>query len=257
MKDFIKVIKEINRKLGFLLFFEVTLDAAIFFLIIFLLLSLVNLYPTMAVIPTFFYFAIRLYLNSKSDKRKMVESKYAPLKEKLRTAADNYKKQNQVVDELEEEVVNDLRNIGPGSFVQTKAISYKIFSAILLSFVIVFATTLNLYVVDISLVFGEIPELLEKLDPRKIDNSALGEINESEDIYGDSKLAVLGNEEIDIKIKPVNYEVNVREEGDVEEKQFDEIFPSDVAVEQSSSFEEDIPEEQQELVKNYFNKLTS
>ena len=68
-------------------------------------------------------------------------------------------------------------------------------------------------------------------------------------------LAVLGNEEIDIRIKPTNYEVNVREEGDVEQKQFDEIFPREVAVEQASAFEEKIPEEQQELVKSYFNKL--
>ena len=92
---------------------------------------------------------------------------------------------------------------------------------------------------------------------RKSDNTLLGEINESEDIYGDSKLAILGNEQIDIKISPVNYEVNVREEGDVEQKQFDEIFPREIAVEQASAFEERIPEEQQELVKNYFNKLAN
>jgi hypothetical protein len=47
----------------------------------------------------------------------------------------------------------------------------------------------------------------------------------------------------------------VREEGDIDQKQFNEIFPSEVNVEQSSAFEEKIPEEQQELVKKYFDKL--
>ena len=70
-------------------------------------------------------------------------------------------------------------------------------------------------------------------------------------------MATLGDNPVDIKIKPVNYQVNVREEGDVEKKQFDEMFPNEVAIEQSSSSDEHIPEEQQELVKNYFNKLAN
>ncbi|MBN4049159.1 hypothetical protein JYT91_00930 [archaeon AH-315-M20] len=257
MKNFIKVIKEINRTLNFLIIFETTINATIFFLVVYLLLSLINLYPILALIPAIVYFISRLYINSKTDKRKVVESKYEPLKEKLRTAADNYKEENPVVNELQDEVVQELKHVGLSSFISTKQISRKILTTILLSFAIVFATTLNLYIVDLNKFLANLPEYIGNINPLKIaDNTLLGEINESEDIYGDSKLAILGNREIDIRIKPVNYEINVREEGDVEQKQFDEIFPSDVNIEQSSAFEENIPEEQQQLVKNYFNKLT-
>jgi hypothetical protein len=201
---------------------------------------------------------VKLDVSFKSDKRKIVESKYEPLKEKLRTAADNINEENPVVNELEEEVVYDLKHVGLSSFIQTKHISYKIFTTVFLSFAIVLATTLNLYIVDLNIFLGNIPDVIDNFRiGKRGDNTLLGEINESEDIYGDSKLAVLGNEEIDIKIKPVNYEVNVREEGDLEQKQFDEIFPREVAVEQASAFEERIPEEEQELVKNYFNKLAN
>ena len=255
MKNFIKVIKEINKTLNFLIIFEAILNATIFFLIVYLLLSLVNLFPISALIPAIIYFAMRLYANSKKDKRIIVESKYGPLKEKLRTAADNIMEENPVVNELEEEVVQDLKHVGLSSFIQTKRVSYKIFVTIVLSFAIVFATTLNLYIVDLTDFLINVPDLLEKIDPRRADNTFIGEINESEDIYGDSKLAVLGEKQIDIKIQPVNYEVNIREEGDVEQKQFDEIFPREVNIEQASAFEEKIPEEQQELIKNYFNKL--
>ena len=255
MKNFIKAIKEINSTLNFLIIFESILNSVIFFLVVYFLLSLVNLFPISAIIPAIIYFAIRLRVNFKSDKRKIVESKYEPLKEKLRTAADNVNKENPVVNELEEEVVYDLKHVGLSSFIHTKQISYKIFTTILLSFAIVLATTMNLYIVDLNKFLSNFPEFLENINPRRADNILLGEINESENIYGDSKLAILGNQEIDIKIRPVNYEVNVREEGDVEQKQFDEIFPREVAVEQSSAFEEKIPEEEQELVKSYFNKL--
>ncbi|MCH8003936.1 MAG: hypothetical protein IH934_04880 [Nanoarchaeota archaeon] len=257
MKIFIKAIKEINRTLNFIMVFESILNAAIFFLVVYFLLSLVNLFPILAIIPTIIYFVMRLYTNSKIDKRKIVESKYGPLKEKLRTAADNVKKENPVVNELEEEVMYDLKQVGLSSFIQTKQVYYKIFATIILSFAIVAATTLDLYIVDLGLFISNLPEIIDNINPRKSDNVLLGEINESDDIYGKSKLAILGNQQIDIRITPVNYEVNVREEGDVEQKQFDEIFPKEIAVDQASAFEEKIPEEEQELVKSYFNKLAN
>ncbi|MEK6869463.1 MAG: hypothetical protein AABX74_04490, partial [Nanoarchaeota archaeon] len=222
---------------------------------VYLILSIVNLYPILALIPAAIYFALRLYSGSKMDKRKIVESKYEPLKEKLRTAADNIKEDNPVVNELEEEVVHDLKNVGLSSFIQTKEVSSKLFATIALSFVIVLITTMNLYIIDLNnFLSTTMPEYLKGI-PKLANNPLLGEINESNDIYGNSQLAVLGNEQIDIRISPVNYEVSVREEGDVEQKQFNEIFPSDVDVEQASAFEENIPEEQQELVKKYFDKL--
>ena len=258
MKNFINVIKEIHKTLNFIIIFETILNAVIFFLVVYFLLSLVNLFPILALIPALVYFAARLYVNSKRDERRIVEGKYEPLKEKLRTAADNIREENPVVNELEEEVIQDLKHVGLSSFVQTKRIYYKIFTTIFLSFAIVLATTLNLYIVDLNDLFSNIPGVIDNFRIGKRGNNILlGEINESEGIYGDSKIAVLGNKEIDIKIRPVNYVVNVREEGDVEQKQFDEIFPREVAVEQASAFEERIPEEEQELVKNYFNKLAN
>ena len=115
MKSFIKVIKEINKTLNFLFIFETILNAVIFFLVVYFLMSLVNLFPILALIPAIIYFAMRLYANSKRDKRKIVESKHEPLREKLRTAADNVNEENIVVNELEEEVIHDLDHMGLSS----------------------------------------------------------------------------------------------------------------------------------------------
>ena len=254
MKNFIKAVKEINRTLNFITVFDILLNSAIFFLVVYFLLSLVNLFPMFAIVPVVVYFVLRLAVKSRRDKRKMVESKYEPLKEKLRTAVDNIREENPVVNELEDDVMHDLKHVGLSSFIQTKQVMLKIFSVIILSFAIVFATEMGFYIVDLNEFLSNVPDFLDGIS-RRADNVMLGEINESQGIYGKSKLAVLGNDEIDIRIKPTNYEVNVREGGDVEQKQFDEIFPREVAVEQASAFEEKIPEEQQELVKSYFNKL--
>jgi len=122
MKNFINVIKEIHKTLNFIIIFETILNAVIFFLVVYFLLSLVNLFPILALIPALVYFAARLYVNSKRDERRIVEGKYEPLKEKLRTAADNIREENPVVNELEEEVIQDLKHVGLSSFVQTKRI---------------------------------------------------------------------------------------------------------------------------------------
>ena len=254
MKNFIKAVKEINSTLNFITVFDLLLNSAIFFLVVYFLLSLVNLFPMFAIVPVAVYFVLRLAVKSRRDKRKMVESKYEPLKEKLRTAVDNIREENPVVNELEDDVMHDLKHVGLSSFIQTKQVMLKIFSVIILSFAIVFATEMGFYIVDLNEFLSNVPDFLDGIS-RRADNVMLGEINESQGIYGKSKLAVLGNDEIDIRIKPTNYEVNVREGGDVEQKRFDEIFPREVAVEQASAFEEKIPEEQQELVKSYFNKL--
>jgi len=259
MKNFKKVIKEINRTLNFLIFFQDFVNTCIIFLSIYLLLSLINLYPILAIVPAVVYFFIKLFVNVRKDKRLAVESKYEPLREKLRTAADNMQTENLVVNELQEDVIHDLKQVGLSSFLDTRRLSYKVFFIILLSFSIVLITTSDLYIVDINKFITELPEKFSFIDPggKKGLNLELGNINESDNIYGNSKLAVLGNQEIDIKIKPINYEINVKEYGDAEQKEFKELFPSDINIEQGSAFEEDIPEEQQELVKNYFNKLAN
>jgi hypothetical protein len=257
MKNFLLALKEIDKTLGFLISVENILNTILLFLGVYLLLSIVNLYPILAVLPALVYFIIKARISLKEDKRVIVEGKYMSLREKLRTAADNVEKENPVVDELEEEVIEDLKNVNLSSFVKTKGLTYRIFGAILLSFAIVFITTSNLYIVDLNKFLGLLPDAIDGLTKKISDNKELTELNESQGIYGQSSLATLGDDQIDIKISPANYEVNVRGEGDVEQRQFDEVFPTEVNIGQSSASEEKIPEEQQELVKSYFNKLAN
>ena len=233
MKDFIKVVKEIERTLDFFIIFDSILNAALFFLAVYFFLALINLYPIMAVIPAVIYFLIRMFVNLRQDKRKIVESKYAPLREKLRTAADNVNVDNPVVNELDGEVMTELKNVGLSSFIQTNKVSYKILAGIFLSFAIVLTTMMNLYVVDISSFLNHLPDALEKMGHKKADIVLTPNTSDDSNIYGESKLALLGDNQVDIRIKPVNYEVNVKEDGNAEQKQFDEISPKDIAVKQA------------------------
>lgn len=257
MKKFNELIKEINRTLNQLILFDVLVNTILLFLIVYLVLALFNLYPILSIVPSAIYFLISATKKLSFNKMKAVEGKYFHLKERLRTAADNMQKQNAVVNELQEEVIHDVKRVGISSFLDPKNLSIKIFVSVILAFTIVFISTMNLAFLDVENLLKQIPEYIENNPIRNPGQTfAFDDVNLSEDLYGEEDIALLGNEKINIKIQPSNFKVSVKEGGEIEEKQFDEIAADNVFVESSEVFEENIPTEERELVKTYFKKIT-
>lgn len=253
MKNFSNVVKEINRTLNQIIFFENMVNTTLVFLAFYLLLSLFNVKPLFALIPSLGYLCYYSYFSFKSSKPILVESKYAPLREKLRTAADNVGMESPIAEELAYEVTSEMKNVGLSLFINPRSLSYKIFAVMLLSFLIIFATTLDLKLFEFAK--QKIPDIFDTRNLKGVGNFVAVQLNTSDDIYGKNDVAKLGDKELDIRIKPVDFKINVKEEGESEQHKFETVFPSDLAVKETSAYEENIPQEQQELVKNYFKKL--
>ena len=254
MKQFASVVKEINRTLNEIVFFENIVNTTLIFLLFYFLLLIFNITPLYSLVPSLFYLIVFSYLRFKASKPLIVEGKYAPLREKLRTAADNIEMQNPVIEELEYEVTKEVKNVGLSMFINPKTLSYKIFGAMLISFLIIFVSTQNIKILEFAK--SKVPDIFEKKGPKGVGNFIAAQLNTSEDIYGKENVAKLGDKELNIRIKPVNFKVNVKEEGESEQRQFESVFPQDMVVKETTAYEENIPQEQQELVKNYFKKLS-
>ena len=251
MKQFSSVVKEINRTLNQLTLFENIVNTTLVFLVFYFILSIFDFNPLFALIPALAYIGFYSYMGLKASKPLIVEGKYAPLREKLRTAADNIGMDSPIVEELEYEVTTEMRNVGLSMFINPRTLSYKIFAVMLLSFMIIFATTLNLKLLEFAR--QKVPDIFE--GPKGVGNFIAVKLNASDDIYGGKDVAKLGDKDLNIRIKPVDFKVNVREEGEAQQQKFESVFPKDLAVTETAAFEENIPQEQQELVKNYFKKL--
>ena len=251
MKQFQSVVKEINKTLTELILFENIVNTTLVFLAFYLLLSIIDYPPLLALIPALAYLGFYSYMSFKSYKPGIVESKYAPLREKLRTAADNIGMDNPIVQELEYEVTSEMKNVGLSMFINPKTLSYKVFAVMVLSFMIIFATTLNIKFLEFAK--KSVPDIFQ--GPKGVGNFAATKLNASGDIYGKDDVAKLGDKELNIRIKPVDFKVNVKEEGDFQQQKFETVFPQELAVKETAAYEENIPQEQQELVKNYFKKL--
>ena len=249
MKQFADVVREINRTLNQMIFFENVVNTTLVFLVFYLILSIIDFNPLLALIPALAYLGFYSYMSFKSYKPGIVESKYAPLREKLRTAADNIAMSNPIVEELEYEVTSEMKNVGLSMFINPRTLSYKIFAIMLLSFMIIFATTMNLKLLEFAR--QKVPDIFE--GPKGVGNFVAVKLNTSGDIYGKEDVARLGDKELNIRIKPVDFKINVREEGESQQQKFETTFPKELAVKETIAYEENIPQEQQELVKNYFN----
>ena len=253
MKQFSDVVKEINKTLNELIFFENIVNTTLVFLISYLLLSIFDFYPLYALVPALAYLGFYSYISFRSYKPLIIEGKYAPLREKLRTAADNVNLNNPIVEELEYEVTSEIKNVGMSMFINPKTLSYKILAAMVLSFMIIFVTTANLKLLEFAK--NKVPDIFETKGLKGVGNLAATQLNTSDDIYGKNDIATLCDKELNRRLKPVDFKVSVKEEGDVHPQKFETVFPQDAVVKETVAYEENIPQEQQELVKNYFKKL--
>ncbi|MCX6707342.1 MAG: hypothetical protein NT001_04350, partial [Candidatus Woesearchaeota archaeon] len=144
MKQFVDVVREIRGTLASIIIFFIILDSAIVFLIAYLILAIIDLYPLSAMIPAVFYMAFSFYRETRLNKIRIVEKYYPELNEKLRTAADYANVDNEIVNELHKEVIMELNKVTASSFFNRKETITKIASIILICFVIIFITTMNL-----------------------------------------------------------------------------------------------------------------
>ena len=252
MKEFSEVVKEINKTLNELTLFENLVNTTLVFLVFYLLLSIFDFHPIFALVPALIYLGYFSYFSFKSSKPLIVESKYAPLREKLRTAADNIGMSNPIVQELEYEVTNEMKNVGLSLFINPRTLSYKIFAVMALSFLIIFVTTMNLKFSS----FTQNPNIFDTKGVKGIGNFAAKQLNTSGDIYGKNDVAKLGDKELNIRLKPIDFKINVKEEGSTQKQNFEITFPQQAEVKETVAYEENIPQDEQELVKNYFKKLS-
>lgn len=266
MRGFQKVVNEIRWSVAQVLLIPVLLEGVIAFLLCYTVLSYFNFYPFLSFVPALLWVIYKAVLFLRIDKIKLVERYYPHLHEKLRTAADYSNQSDIMVDELHKEVLQDVRDVATSAFLSRTDLLKKTFAVILLSFVLLSITHFGLDSEGLKLKIKE--KLAEAIDKALVEkgtsifNNTLEQrggsgvgVGINSDIFGKQNLAKLGDEQLDVMINPASVDFKIGKIEDPEKKDFQSVFPTDVYLEQSSTYEEKIPKEQQELVKRYFKEL--
>ena len=245
MNDIIKMIRELKAEMLKAVFLDSFLDAGISFLAIFLMLSLFNYHPVLAIIPAVLILIFLVFKRMRSFRLRTVEDRNPVIKEMLRTAADNADKDNYVIRALNSELVKKMKLVASSSLMKMNKIIYKLVAIVVLSFLIVYITATQLLLFDINKLLHPPLNIVAKE----------GSI---EDLFGDkTDIPKIGQNPVDIKLNPLSYEVNIDKIDEAKPKEFKSDFPLEVYAAQEKSFDENIPREQQVIVKNYFSSIRS
>jgi hypothetical protein len=257
MNLFKKALKEVNAILDEVLIFNTILNSILVFLGTYIILMLLNLNPWWSLFAALGYLIYVLHKDITKSKLGMVETAYAPLYERLSTAADNADRENEMVEELKKEVVHHLHKVPVSSFVKVRKVSGKILASVLLCFGILLVAiyNINLGALDIDLA-QSLQSIMATGDGG--DGAGLeGVAGQSEggDIFGEEDVAELGTRELQMTIKQASTEVVSSFIDDPPNQDFEETFPDEVFAESAGSFEEKISSQHQKLVKEYFKEL--
>lgn len=251
-------LQRVKRQLVVMRLFATFLNAALIFGItapLFVLASLSWLY---AFIPTLVYFVPVGVWRVREVKLKEAEERVPELEWQLRTTEDTLDKQNEVVESLHQRVLQKLVHLRNSYLLDQRVVGYKLAGIMGLLGVLVVLNVFHVAVLDITQPGG--------LTGLFTDEGAygLGDVNSTSfdtekgdrDIYGEEDTAKLGDEELELELNRENSELDYDRLGDVKGKEFSQQNRlGDVGASADSSYEEEIDEENQKLVKKYFENL--
>ncbi|MFH1072147.1 MAG: hypothetical protein V1743_01835 [Nanoarchaeota archaeon] len=232
--------------------FKSFLNAIIFFLALNIIFSLFEAKFYYALILAFLFFAVNTYLSYSAVTLKRIEDKNPEVREMLRTAKDNMGQDNIMIRALHAELLSKAKRIYTGNIMEYKSFILKVFIIGVLTIGTIFLATLNIHI-------GEIGNPLDRFSfnrgsygldvPVDLSDSSL---ISSDDIYGDARIAKLGNEVINLNLNPSMSEMDLNKLKDEEDISLSKnTYPVEVKAQGAALVGEKKPEES-ELVNAYY-----
>lgn len=257
MRAIVRALVEIKKLLFFTTIFTNFIDSVVVFLVFCFIFILFKIPGYYAVIPFLVHFILFGRKRVKEMSYRYVESRVPALKERLRTAADNLEKDNEVVKSLNRDVLAEMKHVKTLAFLDDRRLVIKMLTISVLSIIIIIFSASNFAIIGWKDAVSEINQALsgeESIYQNLTEIERYGE--GSEDIFGKESVAELGLEELDLKLDSAASGVNINKVKDVEEKEFGSTFPKDIYATSDSSYNERISKENQEIVKNYYEQIT-
>lgn len=240
MKSIKSMFDEVQYELLKVLLLNVFLESAILFLVTHLILSIFSMPLIFSGIIAALYFGVRFYLQSRTFDLKKIEEKNPEIREMLRTANDNKENNSLMAQALFTEVLAKMRKVSSGTFINVEMILKRIGAIFILSIVLVGLAFFNIDIAKFDnplagpmSAAGDFISGLTGEEPSQ-EGVELAE----DDLYGDARMAQLGNEDLNIEIKQGLNQVDFSnlEDPDTSESNI-ENFPGQSEAVSDSSFE--------------------
>jgi hypothetical protein len=177
------------------------------------------------------------------------------MKERLRTSYDYQDRTNTVINDLHLDILGMMRSVDVNTFLNIKKTGMKIGIICIMLFSILYCSSIGLDILDIrhaivnSVVYKKASEFaIDKLDQTR------QQVKDRE-LLDKANLAKSGDKEQNISIDTYNTELDINEITNPEKNDFGGNYPEEIEGAAQETYQEKIPEEDKEAVKEYFKKI--
>ena len=231
---------------------DVYLDSLLVFVLSLLVLALSSLSWTYAFIPFGIFLVYHTYYTITGFSFEQVEQKVPELKEALRTVVDHLDKQNDVISQLFEDVLAQLKKVRTSYFVEFGAVSKQIILLSILCFAVVTISSLNVHFADINGVLSQ----GALFGDYELEGNLLLDKGNDTDIYGDESVAKAGTEDLPIELTQISNEADLNKPKPIDnDGRFENMYPGEVGAVVTDNYADQIPKKYQDIVKNYFKGI--
>ncbi len=203
MKSIKSMFDEVQYELLKVLLLNVFLESAILFLVIHLILSIFSMPLLFSGVLAAIYFGARFYFQSRSFDLKRIEEKNPEIREMLRTANDNQESNTLMAQALFTEVLEKMRKVSSGTFINIEMILKRIGAIFVLSILLVGLAFFNIDIAKFdNPLAGSFSAAGNFIDGLRGEAPSQEGVELADDsLYGDPRMATLGDEELNIEIK--------------------------------------------------------
>lgn len=201
-------IRHLFRELRYEMFKNILLDAflraVIAFLIIDIFLSILGLSYIFSFIAAAMYFSYRMTKKMRSIRLKVFEEHNPEIREMLSTAADNLNRDNLVIQELFKEVIAKMRKVSSGTLIEPKSLVIMVIAIPLLAVLNFELSPIHVDIIDQDALLEGLQSVTftdRFFNRTQVDVDIEDDILWDDDIYGERRVAQLGDQEISIKMQ--------------------------------------------------------
>lgn len=244
MREIIEVFFEIDREKLKVVSFNSFVNALLIFLVVFFFLANYDFKIYASLIISVIGFFASFYHYRKRYSLDFIEGKNPDFREILKTAKDNLREQNIVVEIFFREVVSRVRNLSLTDLINVKGLSFRIGLIVLMTFLIFLIPATE--VARNNIISG----LLSGLQAQGSGLTGIA-LKKSDDIFGKPTLINLGTKELQISIQQANNELDFSKVREVQRREFSRNeFVTDVEAVADVPSNEKLPEDY-DLIKAY------
>ena len=191
----------------------------------------------------------------RENKILILEKRYPNLNERLRTSYDYKERTNEVIDELHSEISQMMTKVDVDAFLSDNKIIVKVAVICMMMSATLYLSSIGLDVLDLK------NAIVNSAAFKKTTGFVAGLFDETRDevknrpLLDKPRLIATGDKDLNISIETYNTELDINNIGSPEKNDFGGSYPQEVAGAAQETYQENIPEDYKDVVKEYFKKI--